>query len=311
MVRAAAAAIVGSAAAATLEPVAEGVSTYVYRLRRGHERLYLRVLPEASASFAPEAYAHRLLRTHGVRVPDVLHVEDHNQILQRSVMVTTEIPGRSVAAHGVDASTDRVVAEAGQDLAIINRVAVSGYGWIRREPGPVMALAAELPTAQDFVHDHLLGDLSILRGRVLSEPDLAAISRIVADHPAWWDNEPAHLAHGDLDLTHIFLDEGRYTGIIDLGEMRGAPRWYDLGHFRLHDGEALPIQALPWLLEGYQRVTPLPPDIDGRMTFWSLLIALRALARSLIVSPPSAAAYQAFMRRAIARDLAALQSDLA
>lgn len=34
---------------------------------------------------------------------------------------------------------------------------------------------------------------------------------------------------------------------------------------------------LPWLLEGYAQVTPLPPDSDRRIAFAGLLIVVRAL----------------------------------
>src|SRR5438552_17370156 len=45
-----------------VERVEEGVSTYVYRIDRGNEVFYLRVLPEANASFAPEVHVHELRR---------------------------------------------------------------------------------------------------------------------------------------------------------------------------------------------------------------------------------------------------------
>lgn len=97
-------------------------------------------------------------------------------------------------------------------------------------------------------------------------------------HDGWLDAEHAVLAHGDFDAMHIFQQNGLYTGIIDFGEIRGADRWYDLGHFHLHDDESL---ALPVLLQGYNEITPLPPNAEERILFASLLIAVRALSRSL------------------------------
>jgi hypothetical protein len=57
-----------------VRPVREGVSTYVYRLRRGAEVFYLRVLPEEGASFTPEAEAHAILCRQGVHVPEVVYL---------------------------------------------------------------------------------------------------------------------------------------------------------------------------------------------------------------------------------------------
>ena len=76
-----------------VEVVDEGVSTFVYRLVRGNEVLYLRILPEDDATFAPEAAAHTVLQRKGVRVPIVVYWEDRNKAVNRSVMITTEIAG--------------------------------------------------------------------------------------------------------------------------------------------------------------------------------------------------------------------------
>jgi Ser/Thr protein kinase RdoA (MazF antagonist) len=116
--------------------------------------------------------------------------------------------------------------------------------------------------------------------------------------------EQAWLAHGDFDVSHIYQHEGRYSGIIDFGEIRGAHRLYDLGHFYLHDGETLPYLLLPALLEGYRDVLPLPPNHERRIALVGLLIGVRALARNVRRRPPNA--YQRHLSAAIQRAVALL-----
>lgn len=123
-------------------------------------------------------------------------------------------------------------------------------------------------------------------------------------HSSWLDTEQAWLAHGDFDTTPIFQHQGRYAGIIDFGEIRGADQWYDLGHFRMHDGGSLPIPLLAPLIEGYQTVTMLPLDHQQRICFASLLIGVRTLARHLQKYPSSSLVQHAVT--AIRRDLAVL-----
>jgi aminoglycoside phosphotransferase (APT) family kinase protein len=271
----------------SVEHVAEGVSTHVYRVMRGTERFYLRVLPEVGASFAPEVRAHTLLRERGARVPEVVHYEHRNEALGLSVMVTMAIMGQSIAARGVEGHTPAVLFAAGRDLALINSLPVEGFGWIARDQPTVTTLAAELPTNRAFLTDHLAGDLALLRAQRMDGPAVAAIEAIIARHDAWLDAEQASLAHGDFDSTHIYEHEGVYSGIIDFGEIRGTDRWYDLGHFRLHDGEAIPAPLLPWLLAGYRSVVTLPDDAEQRIAFASLLIGIRTLGRMLIRCPLS------------------------
>lgn len=65
------------------------------------------------------------------------------------------------------------------------------------------------------------------------------VYRIIFPHETFYlsilpeEGEQGYLAHGDFDTTHIYQDNGRYTGIIDFGEIRGADRWYDLGYFHM------------------------------------------------------------------------------
>jgi Ser/Thr protein kinase RdoA (MazF antagonist) len=195
--------------------------------------------------------------------------------------VTTEIKGRPIGHYPVNGVTRNVLVEAGRDLAVINSLRVEKFGWIRRDSSEVVALEAEFPTYRAFVFEHLEEDLALLGGQVLNIREIMAIRQIIGRYDAWLDQEQAWLAHGDFDMTHIYQENDHYTGIIDFGEIRGADPFYDLGHFRIYDGETLPAMAFPHLLEGYRDVARLPADYEQRVHFSSLLIAIRALAHSL------------------------------
>ncbi len=205
-----------------VERAEEGVSTYVYRLYRGNEVFYLRVLPEVNASFAPEVYVHEMLRAKDVKVPEVVYFEHYNEVVQRSVMVTTAIKGKHIGHYHVNEVPRSTLVEAGRDLAVINSVPVRHFGWIKRDSSKVTALEAELPTYRAFVFEQLEEDLAFLGRLVLSTGEIKAIREIIDRCYAWLDVEKAWLAHGDFDATHIYQEHGRYTGIIDFGEIRGG-----------------------------------------------------------------------------------------
>jgi aminoglycoside phosphotransferase (APT) family kinase protein len=225
----------------------EGHSTFVYRVRRGETMWYLRVLPENGDSFAPEAHVHALLRERGVRVPDVLHCEDRNPLLQRSVMVTTEVPGQPISRDPAPAVWSALGIEVGRDLARINSVPVAGFGWIRRDASMGRALAAELPSLRAFMLEEIEERRAFLAAtRLLDTWQMDAIGRIIEERRGWLDMPNASLAHGDFDATHIYHQRGRYSGIIDFGEIRIADSFYDLGHFFMENRAPLPA-----LLAGY------------------------------------------------------------
>lgn len=270
------------------ERVAEGVSTCVYRITSGHESWYLRVLPEEGASFVPEAMVHERLRQMQVKVPEVIYVEQYNDLLQRSIMVTTEIPGRPIGRSqelGGEVLVE-IVREVGRDLARINSLVVEGFGWVKRDVSTTEALQGEWPTYRDFVDEYWEADLAYLASEVLLADEIVQLERVRATYDSWLDVEQGCLVHGDFDTTHIYQEHGRYTGIIDFGEIRGADRWYDLAQFYIRDDR----EQIPWSLEaalvsGYGEVVALPADYEQRIHFTGLLTNVRALARSLQKRP--------------------------
>jgi len=258
--------------------MASGVSTPVFRVRRGGVTLYLRLAETAEASLVPEALAHRLLRARGARVPEVVHLEPFNEALRRSVMVTTAILGRSIGEHSPGDRLAELLAAAGRDMAVFAGIPVDGFGWIQRDRPDLNRLAAELPTIRAFA----LGDLDARLAALpafLTDDEIEAVRQAVARYEGLLDVDRAVLALGDLDASHIFHLDGEYTGIIDLGELRGADPLYDLGHVALHEGETPREALLPGLLAGYAEVAPLPADAESRIRFWSLLIGVQRLAR--------------------------------
>jgi aminoglycoside phosphotransferase (APT) family kinase protein len=283
--------------------MARGVSTPVYRVRRGGETYYLRLAENAEASLEPEVRVHALLRARGVCVPEVVWFEPFDPALGRSAMLTTEIPGASLAESHEGVDVRAVLREAGRDVAAINGVPVEGFGWVRRDRPGADRPEGEHGDYRSWRLEGLEEQLARLTGRFQRPEEAEAVREIIVRHGPWLDVPEGRLAHGDLDATHVYHDAGRYSGIIDFGEIRGAEPWYDLGHYRAHDGESLPDETLPWLIEGYAEVAPLPDHPDRRIALSSLLIAVRALSRA---ADRPATAYQRRLKRAIRRDLALL-----
>jgi len=217
----------------------------------------------------------------GVAVPAVLAYAHLHADLGLSVMLTTEIAGEPLSRNVGQAERAAILFEAGRELARINSIPVAGFGWIRRDTSVVTALSAELPTNGDFLLGELAADLALLSSRGLSLVERVAIEAAVARCTTLLDTPQGWLAHGDFDPTHIYGQNGRYTGIIDFGEMRGADRAYDLGHFALRAWEADRSSNLGALLAGYAAVSPLPPDAERHLALTALLIGVRAAARLL------------------------------
>ncbi|MGH2562116.1 MAG: phosphotransferase [Thermomicrobiales bacterium] len=287
-----------------IERTSSGGSTQVYRIRRGSETFYLRVAETTEVGhLGQEALVHRLLRERGARVPEVIHYDPFDEALGRSFMVTTEIPGHPLSDANAMTHAPAVLVAAGRDLAIVNSLAVAGFGWVTSDPSP-SRLTAEQPSHRAFVFEHFEEDLSRLIDGFLRPEETATIRAIIARHDARLDVEHAHLAHGDFDVSHVYHHHGRYTGIIDFGEIRSADRLYDLGHYDAHDGQTLSALTLNHLLQGYRDVVQLTGEDEIHVHLWALLIALRRLA---IAADRPALKYPRHLVAAIRRAIATLR----
>jgi aminoglycoside phosphotransferase (APT) family kinase protein len=279
----------------TVARVAQGVSTIVYRVDSGQQTYYLRILPEPDASFAPEVAAYQQLRAAGLHVPEVVYFEHYSALFQRSLMLTTAIAGHAIGYRQRPAAVQQIIIEAGRDLAQLNKVSVQGYGWVRRDtPNP--RLCAEHPTLPAWLAEEFEAPIRALRRyHDLTSRDTNILLGLLGMACEQLQHEPAILAHGDFDVTHIYHHEGAYTGIIDFGEIRGTHQLYDLGHFAVENSE-----LLPFLLKGYTAVAPLRDGAMHHIHLTGLLIAARRVGRRRLQQREPHQPDIAFIRRMLA-----------
>lgn len=285
-----------------IERVLNGVSTYVYRVGHGDETFYLRILPEQDMGFGVEVHVHQLLLQKGVRVPEVISFENHHEALGMSVMLVREIPGSSAGDGVTLGEYESILREAGRQLALINQVPVDGFGWVRRgRDERITGLRGEKISMDEYVYEHLAEDLHFLSGNLLPAVEATRILQLLGRGAALMSRHEAKLAHGDFDDSHIFQQAGRYTGILDFGEIQGSSPLYDLGHFLLHDGQR--YSGFHALIEGYRDVTFLAAEDLLEIDLWALWIGMRRLG---IVGRRSSGGYVEYLLRAVRKALAAI-----
>jgi aminoglycoside phosphotransferase (APT) family kinase protein len=266
------------ATSVAVERASGGRVVVVYRATVDGVRYYLRLAEEPGQDLTTAALVLERLRALGVHVPGVIAASAATAVFPRSWMIMTAVPGRSIAQGGPDEQARQAAMAAGRDAAVINSVPVSGFGWLRRDGSS--QLTAELPSYRQFVVSYLPKPWP---GRLCEAFDQRQLDALLALIASEQDRSirGGHLAHGDLDVTHIYAHAGRYSGIIDFGEMRGAARYFDLGHFLLHDGEIRPAWLFSSFLKGYLQVSPLPDGHLQAIRASAILLGLRQLSRWL------------------------------
>lgn len=258
-----------------IERVLEGFSTFVYRVKQKGSIYYLRVLPEPGNRFQSEVLAHNLLRNRGVKAPRVIHYEVCNELISLSIMILEEIKGVSIEDQIPSTHLQDILYEAGKDLAVLNQIPVVNYGFINQYDDE--QLKASHLSFKDYYEPLLSHDLSLLGEYGLFKTDIDHISNLLLTSLDRLSNQVSYLVHGDFDFSHIFHHDGHYTGMIDLGEIMGNHPLYDLGHFKIHDGQVCPLLGFESLLKGYQEVQPLNTDDLYDIELLALLVGVRRL----------------------------------
>lgn len=262
--------------AGRIEPAPDGVSTPVFTLTQGRETRYLRLGEQPGECRSAEKRVYEVLRARGVRVPEVVWFEPLAPEVNRSAMITSAIPGtpldQAIDAHAAPA----IVALAGRDLARINAIPVRGYGWVVAVDADG-GLVAEHADRASWTAEYHAAVAKVPGGLPLDRSRLASVVAAWATLPG---QPESCLVHGDMGTSHIYCHAGRYTGLIDFGEIRGADRTYDLGHFLLHDGERVPPSLLPALLDGYREASPGAAIMTREITVQAVVIGVRALSRA-------------------------------
>lgn len=235
----------------------------------------MRFLPEED-SFASEVLIHNKLLDVGVKVAKVIEFEEKNKITSLSLMILDEIAGDSIENNSPKDHLRDVLIGAGRDLALLHRIPVDGFGWIDKKSH--LRLKGEKSSFEDFFCEYIDDDVEKLNLYDFTQDEINHIEKYMESATKVLKVEEAVLVHGDFDISHIFHQEGKYSGIIDFGEVRGCNRLYDLASFiGLYQDE----KSYAYLLEGYSQISDLSEDDLYSVELMALSIIVRFLGKKV------------------------------
>jgi len=253
--------------------VEEGVSTDVFRLSKNSIKLYLRVLPKEEKALL-QVIAHRKMKEKNITVPEVLSFEEDVALLEnRSYMVVSEIAGASIKSSNLSKNEkEKVIIEAGKQIALVNSINVKGVGWI--DDNLKDELIANGSNYDDFAINNLSKMLNDLENQNIVPKDLSkkVFNYIMGNKVLFDIQDSSFLAHGDFGVDHIYQNNGNYSGIIDFGDIRGTTKFHDMSHIYTFDGEFFNS-----LVYGYKEVFQLPDDYLERVKLESVLFGVGKL----------------------------------
>jgi aminoglycoside phosphotransferase (APT) family kinase protein len=170
------------ATAVSVRPASTGRTVVVHRAEVDDRMFYLRLAEDHRQDLTTDALVLEQLRTLGVRVPEVVHVSPPAREIPRSWLLMTHIAGSSLARSWTGEQATQVAVAAGRDLAVINSLTVTGYGWIRRDGS--QRLTAELASYSQFVKSYLPVPWPGLLGGLFTDRQLDAFCALAASEQA-------------------------------------------------------------------------------------------------------------------------------
>jgi len=209
-----------------------------------------------------EEYLYNLIRKKtDVPIPKVIKAG-------RDYLLMTKIRGREL-----DVSNEALVKKAGEYLAKIHSIKFPSYGWIIRDK-----IKPKFKNWIDFVKYDM--DLKFKNIPKKDEWLKDVIKHILKEHRSLFNvKDGPCLLHKDYHSSHILVDKGKISGIIDI-------EWAMAGH-----NEMDLVKSLLWMfedkpklekvfLEGYKKYGHVSKEFGDRRKIYNLLVLVSALSFS-------------------------------
>jgi aminoglycoside phosphotransferase (APT) family kinase protein len=236
------------------QKIVAGCDNEVYCVATAHDKEFIvRIRRFGNLSFEQEAWAMERCRAAGVPVPDILSVttlsEEGGDL---EAMVLNKVDGVSLADLKSDPpALEKLLIEAGAILRKIHSVKADGF-YHRHDGG-----RWDFPDWESCM-DSSIRDRSEEREFILkagfSPAEFDTMLAAMKNCKTCLSGRQPVLNHGDYLPGHIFVKDGRISGVIDFGDFQGAPPVHDFSIFSMQD----PSPDLRPLLRGY--TDGAPPD---------------------------------------------------
>jgi aminoglycoside phosphotransferase (APT) family kinase protein len=225
----------------------------ILRIPRDHPRFV--------AAARNEAIAVPLARAAGVRTPELLAFDDELDLLPVPYSLYERVPG-VILEHAVDdpAGATSVWHELGRDLAKL-------HAGVARQPPATILIEHEQKTDPRPLPDIIAGAgyFTAVEARWLT----AWLDRLA---PHALAARPHCFVHDDMQSANVMVQPETlsYLALIDWGSCRWGDPTLDFA--------AMPLRAVPALLEGYRQVTPFDDEsVEARVLWRHLQIGLHQL----------------------------------
>lgn len=246
---------------------------YSVRTENGLDAI-IRISHGEKSKFETERWAIEQCAKAGVPVPEVLMV-DSFELDGKPVHVNIEKKLKGVSMDLLPHSPD-LLHQVGEVLSKIHSIETHGFGRLDSEGnGKYDSVRDLLTTEGDYSVKEILSattelhfdDHQVTRG-------LEIIKHEVADYPTILP----HLIHNDFAPQHIFIDEGKISGIIDFDNANGTDPIAEFSRWNFAYGKEYPLKEIQ---NGYSNKELFSNDFERKENIWKIYRSLHSLRHNI------------------------------
>lgn len=265
--------------ATDLTAIEEGYTAHVWSFQDGPFKRFLRI--SDNAEFEAEALALQQVKELGVNVPEIIRVDDSRKFFSFPFIILSEIKGTPLSKEQEHRNLTKILFEAGKALAKINSIKTFLYAHCddasSLKNGKITGF---YPSLEEAVEKDLYPKLEKIftRGKLTKE-QVTRIKEFLEKNISNYSVVDPRLNHGDFNPNHIFIESGRFEGIIDFGDKRSFDVTGDLALFSIYTPNLLDSLIDGWLAESNRIGSYIETDrfsLRKRINFFALYIAVNA-----------------------------------
>ncbi|HEX7724829.1 MAG TPA: aminoglycoside phosphotransferase family protein [Candidatus Paceibacterota bacterium] len=209
-----------------MKRVESGYASEVYEVVIGGEKAFV-LFNKDKHALPVAARGHELFKRYGIPVPNVIAYEENPPAIECPTLILSAAEGRVLAEAQLSPEEEAAIyTEMGDISRRINEISVPGFGrMVVDEDGTVKGEFNSWKESRVEFQAYFDKNIEFLRThRLLTEDELESL---VAANEELKEIKigQASLLHTDIHRGHVFVKDGKVSGIIDLGRLRaGDPR---------------------------------------------------------------------------------------
>lgn len=207
------------------EKIIRGLSNQVYEATYHGEKIYIRINKDAN-KFKVEIEGYKIFENQGIPVPKVIAFKESPNSIGQPTMILEAAQGKEINKSGLSKTEKEEIYEnVGALMKKMHETKLEGYGSLDFADGVLsgrFSSPAEFWKSKDTEHAQVLRFL--VENSFISDTEAKKLKQVY-EEIAMLDFGVASLLHLDIHSAHIFVEEGKVSGIIDLGGLTsGDPR---------------------------------------------------------------------------------------